>query len=91
MPQNSNEATDFRTHPSRGILFFDHSIDMDNSWWAKKKLFDQQWFCFDKYIQLTDCLNNSISDNVLWKYDRRQVYNKAKQALWWNGDKSNNY
>ena len=40
------------------------------------------------YLMLTDCLQN---DKDLWINDRRQVYNKAKNALLWNGDDCNNY
>ena len=42
-------------------------------------------------IQLNACSTKTTTERVLWKYDRRQVYNKAKNALWWAGDNSNNY
>ena len=42
----------------------------------------------DKKIFLADCLNNGITDSDLWKNDKRQVFTKAKNYLWWNGDEN---
>ena len=41
-------------------------------------------------ILLTDCINTGITDRDLWKNDKRQVYTKSKNYLWWLGSDSNN-
>ncbi len=37
---------------------------------------------------MADCLNEGITDSDLWKNDKRQVFTKAKNYLWWNGDEN---